>query len=78
MATVNLSKVPRANLTKGQTVHLTKDGTDNTVGLSQIYFGAKWGSIIHGQQPVKGGFLKRLFTRVSNALLFRLISCRGC
>lgn len=69
MATVNLSKVPRVNLTKGQTVHLTKDGTDNTVGLSQIYFGAKWGSIIHGQQPVKGGFLKRLFTRVSNALV---------
>lgn len=47
MATVNLSKTPKVNLTKGQTVNLTKDGTANTEGLKKVFFGAKWGSIIH-------------------------------
>lgn len=44
---VNLSKVPKINLTKGQTINLTKDGTSSTEGLTKVFFGAKWGSIIH-------------------------------
>lgn len=47
MAAVNLSKTPRINLTKGQTVNLTKDGTVNSEKLNNVFFGAKWGSIIH-------------------------------
>lgn len=57
MATVDLSKAPKVNLSKGQTVNLTKDGTSNTEGLDRVFFGAKWGSIIHGG---KGGFFKKL------------------
>lgn len=69
MTTVNLTKVPKVNLTKGQTVNLTKDGTASTTGLQQVFFGAKWGSIIHGRKPVKaGGFLSRLFSGVRNAI----------
>lgn len=58
MATVNLNKAPKVNLTKGQTVNLTKDGTENTSKLTKVFFGAKWGQIVHQS---KGGFLGRLF-----------------
>lgn len=61
MATVDLSKAPKVNLSKGQTVNLTKDGTSHTEGLDRVFFGAKWGSIIHGRKVKKGGFFQKLF-----------------
>lgn len=65
MATVNLSKTPRVNLTKGQVIKLTKDGTEEADNLTQVYFGAKWGKItrtrIVRETKTEGGFLKRLF-----------------
>lgn len=66
MATVNLNKVPKVNLTKGQTVNLTKDGTSSTSNLTQVFFGAKWGSIIH--KTIKGGFLRKLFGKVEEVM----------
>lgn len=57
---VNISKQPKVNLTKGQSVNLTKDGTSNTEGLDRVFFGAKWGSIIHGRKVQKGGFFQKL------------------
>lgn len=52
---VNISKQPKVNLTKGQSVNLTKDGTSSTEKLNKVFFGAKWGSIVHK------GFLNKLF-----------------
>lgn len=36
------------NLTKGQTIYLTKDGTIDSLTLKKVFFGAKWGQINHG------------------------------
>lgn len=58
MATVDLNKAPKVNLTKGQVVNLTKDGTENASKLTKVFFGAKWGQIVHRG---KGGFLSKLF-----------------
>lgn len=65
MATINLSKTPRVNLTKGQVIKLTKDGTETADSLTQVFFGAKWGKITRTktvkETKVKGGFFKKLF-----------------
>lgn len=65
MTTVNLSKTPRVNLTKGQVIKLTKDGTEQADNLTQVFFGAKWGVIqrkkIVKETKTEGGFFKRLF-----------------
>lgn len=69
MATVDLSKAPKVNLTKGQTVNLTKDGTSNTANLTNVFFGAKWGSIVRGHKEVKGGFLRKLLGKVEEVFV---------
>lgn len=67
MATVDLSKTPRVNLTKGQVIKLTKDGTETADNLTQVFFGAKWGQIakkkiVKETKTVEGtSFFKRLF-----------------
>ena len=67
MATVDLSKTPRVNLTKNQVINLTKDGSDTADKLTQVFFGAKWGKIpkkriVRETKTKEGtGFLKRLF-----------------
>lgn len=58
MTTINLSKTPKVNLAKGQVVHLTKDGKSTSEKLTNVYFGAKWGSIIHTS---KKNFWNRIF-----------------
>ena len=58
MTTINLSKTPKVNLAKGQVVHLTKDGKSTSEHLTNVYFGAKWGSIIHTSRK---GFWSKIF-----------------
>lgn len=69
MATVDLSKTPKVNLTKGQTVNLTKDGTSNTANLTNVFFGAKWGSIVRGHKETKGGFFRKLLGKVEEVFV---------
>lgn len=43
MSTIDLSKKPKINLTKGnQVINLTKDGTANTEKLHKVFFGISW------------------------------------
>ncbi len=69
MAIVDLSKAPKVNLTKGQTVNLTKDGTSNTANLTNVFFGAKWGSIVRGHKEVKDNFLRKLLGKVEEVFV---------
>lgn len=41
---VNLKKLPKINLSKGQVVCLTKDGHGSSAGLTRVFFGASWKS----------------------------------
>ena len=42
MSTINLSKKPKINLSKGQTICLTKTGESSSEKLNKVFFGASW------------------------------------